>query len=522
MKNVRLLLSCLALLLVGLLALALPGTAAAAAAAGDFVVVDDGDTAQPTSSAIDIPGILTILLGAAGAQQPGALTLGPIQLDVPTVNATAAVSGLSYGRNGVGWDAITLSQKEPQTAGAVTISGAQASIGGPSTRYSSDLSAHLAVQPSEAVKAEGTLSVNYDGMTGQTTAGLSDFGLAVDTPSVNAQVAGATNAATGLSFDTLAIDLPGTPVSADFSGLNITSAGPDWDTITVTQTEPQTAGPVTISGAQASVGGPSARYSSDLSAHVAVQPSAAVKAEGTLSVNYDGMTGQTTAGLSDFGLAVDTPSVNAQVAGTTDPATGVALDTLAIGLPGAGADTELTGFTITSAGPDWDALTVSRDDVKLGEAVTISDLQLTVGGPSASFASQASAQVALALGDLAYAGGQVEAVYDPATGQVNLLLSDGNAWVKTNALSIELQGIHTGDSGTTVDTLLITSPPIGLEVTMNGVTVGGTGGLDFQEARVKVTPAGGGPSKGFETVITNSGGTYTVTTTSTFMLGSGS
>jgi hypothetical protein len=394
MKNVRLLVSCLALLLVGLVALSFPGTAAAAEGSGDFVVIQDSEQPEEPAGAIDIPGILTVLIGAAGGQQGGGLTLGSIMLESPNVNATASVNGLSFSQMGLGWDTITIAQKEPQIIGSVTISDAQATVGGPSSNFTTDISAHVETQPNDGTQAEGTFGISYDGATGQ----------------------------------------------ADV-------------------------------------------------------------------------------GFRDFSLAIDNPAVSAQIAGVSDPETGFALSTLSLGFPSADIATDLSGFTVSAAGTDWNAITLSRDTVTLGEAVELSDLNLTVAGPSGSYAGGASATVDLNAGDTAHVGGEIQAIYNPNTGQLDVMFNDGTAWVKTDAVNVELQGVHTGDSGVAIDTVLITSPVAGLDVTVSGVTMGGTDGASFQEARIKVTPTGEGPSKGFETVVTNTGAGYTVTTTSTFTFG---
>ena len=107
MNRTRSIALCSTVFLAVLAVLLLPG-AASAAPAYNAIVVDS--PVQPTFS---IPGLFSLIFGESG---------GPTQLEIPGLNATATVDGLTLGPT-LGWNAITLSQKEPAVSEAGTISG---------------------------------------------------------------------------------------------------------------------------------------------------------------------------------------------------------------------------------------------------------------------------------------------------------------------------------------------------------------------------------------------------------------
>jgi hypothetical protein len=395
MNRSRWLLVWLVVLMAGLAVLALPQPVAAATeVSGDFGYFEDGVTVTTDGGAkIAIPGILNLLLAPGGTAEAGALNLGTMEVGVPNINATAKVEGLTIGLNKFGWNALIISQVKPAVGDTLTISGTQAIVQGPDTGYSTDLTAYLALQPNEAVQAEGTVGVIYDGLIRSTGVGISDGRVSINTA----------------------------PASIELTGINSTQGG-------------------------------------------------------------------------------------------------LTVDSMQIGRPAAGATTSLTGFEFAGGQADWDMLNASRSEMKLGNVVTLSDMQVNVAGPSAGFKTEASMNVAVDIGQLAHAEGQLVAVNDPATGQSERALRDGSAWLNTLPVSVQVTGVNQQGSTVTIDSAAFMVPPIGLEGEVNGITFGGSGATGFSDARLKYTPnpSAGGAFGGFEITLTQAdGGGYTMTTTTT-------
>jgi hypothetical protein len=367
------------LLVVGVVVFALPLTAAA----------QDGGGATDSGAKVAIPGIFSLLLGSGGAAEGGSLVLGPMQFDLAKLNSAAKIEGLKLGNGQFDWDAVTVSQNQPSGSPALMVSGAQATVRGPSTGYTSNATAHLTLQPNEAVQAEGTVGISYDGLARQMGIMVGDANLTANTAPVGVEVR---NLNTGV---------------------------------------------------------------------------------GTLSMDE---------------------------ARLTKPATG---DSIAV-----------SGFQFGSSGMDWDALTVSRPEMQLGNGATLSDLTLIVHGPSEGYATEGGVRVELNAGDLGHAEAQIGLMYDPSSGKFYAALSNGSATLTTDAFSVQLDGISYVGSTLIIDTVTIAVPPLRLEGEITGVTVGGGNAVDFQQAWISYLPdpAAGGAFKGVQFTVQKADGSYLVTT----------
>jgi hypothetical protein len=366
-------------LVVGVVAFALPLTASA----------QDGGGSTDSGAKVAIPGIFSLLLGSGGTAEGGALVLGPMQFDLAKLNAAAKVEGLRFGNGQFDWDAVTVSQNQPSGSPTFMVSDAQATIRGPSTGYTSDATAHVTLQPSEAVQAEGTVGISYDGLARQ-------MGIMVGNANLTADTA---------------------PVGVEVRNLNT--------------------------------------------------------GVGTLSMDEARLT-----------------------------------------MPATGGSIAVSGFQTGSSGMSWDALTVSGPEVQLGNAATLSDLTLIVHGPSEGYVAEGGVRVELNAGDMGHAEAQIGLMYDPSSGKFYAALSDGSASLTTAAFTVQLAGISYSGSTLNIDTVSIVVPSLRLEGEISGVTVGGGSAVDFEQAWVRymADPAAGGSFKGVQLTVQKADGSYLITT----------
>ena len=390
MDSARRKLTWLVVFVVGLVGLAFP--ASVAFAADDCGSAGCGKGVTDPVGQFILPGILSFAMGE-GASEGGTFALGPMQVEVPALNATTSISGLTFATGIPGWDALTISQNQPSGGQAYTVSGAQATIRGPSTGFSTDASAYVDLHPSADFQAQGTISASYDGV-------------------------------------------------AKWAGVSIVDA------------------------------------------------SALINA-GPLAVS---------------------------VAGLNSDASALSADTVQVGVPSASLSATISGLELAYGRADWDAFVLAQDQaMKLGDAATISGLQVSVAGASQGYSTQASGQFELNAGSLAHAAGTVQSTYDPSTGQTSLAFTDMSASFETSALSLALTGMSYQGSTLTIANAAVKAPPLRLEGAVSDITIGGGNPTSFSEAQLRYGPdpnAGGGFG-GFELTVTNASGGYTVTTQTT-------
>ena len=143
----------LAIGLAGLLALGSPHAASASPENSRLLGYQDEAVAPAAQEGplVSVPGVFSLWLNQGFSLQQDGVRLESADVDLPMLNATATVDGLRFGLGGgsFGWDNITVQQAAPVQSDAMTISGMQASIGGQSVNYSSDLSTRIDVHPGE-------------------------------------------------------------------------------------------------------------------------------------------------------------------------------------------------------------------------------------------------------------------------------------------------------------------------------------------------------------------------------------
>lgn len=394
MKRVRWTMFCLALLAAGLVAAATTPRVEASGAAYTFRF-QDGSGGTGDRNLLSLPGIFTLRLGSGGSAPGGGLRLDSTTVDLPALNATATVDGLTVNmRDGsYGWDTITLAQAAPAGNEAVTISGTQAVVQGPAANYSAELSTRIDLHPNEATEAGASLTFGFDGATGQASLAVADGSVQV------------------------------------------------------------TAGPATVNVAGVNSG--------------------------------------------DGGLTVDSAQV-----WFTEAETGVRLD----------------GFAVDQGVASWESLAWYGQEFKLGDAVTLSDNLVVIPGPASAnpAAGGATTTVAINAGDAVQAGGQLVVTYDQTTGQSVMELRNGSVSLGANGWTLAASGINSVPGGATMDSLVLTAEPLGVQAQVSGLAVGQAGGMTFDQARVLYLPSPIAQDRtvgGFELVIDSTDAGYVVSTT---------
>lgn len=301
---------------LGLAVLALPAVAAAAPASSSVVV--EG----PVPPTFAIPGIFSLTLGEK---------LSTAELDLPVVNATASVSGLQLGPS-LGWDSITLTQKEPKVTQNAMVSGLQATVQGPSSGYSTSLSGSVDVHPSEAFHVAGTFALSYDGLARSFGVGIQDGNVAVAVGPVNLAMAGVNTGQGSMAIDQMGVAVPAVGAAVVVDGYNIDNGRASWDSLSVVAPGVKVGNVVAVSDVQLHIPGPSTAATKplDVSANFALNVGQVVQLEGELGTAIDPTTRQPTVTFSDGNAMVGIPTWNLTLSGINAGGEGLTVDNIAM------------------------------------------------------------------------------------------------------------------------------------------------------------------------------------------------
>lgn len=298
-------------LVVGLALLALPASVGAASTTGNLVDQTELVTVQePVNPVFAIPGLFA--LTSEG-------------LDLPALNATSKLNGLNF-NNGLGFDTLTVNQKQPLVNPGYSLSDLQATVAGPAKGYSTNLTGHVEIGTANApLQAKATVGALYDAVGGRSGVSVQD---------------GSANLAAG-------------PVNVALSGVNTGQGNIGFDALTVSQSQPLVSPGFSLSDLQATVAGAAQAYTSNLSGHVALgSANGPFQAAATLGAVYDIANGKA-------GVSVQDGSAN------------LAAGPVSVALSGVKTGQGTLGF---------DALTVSQSQPLVSQGLTLSGLQATVAG----------------------------------------------------------------------------------------------------------------------------------------------
>lgn len=331
MKQIRRRLWCVVFVL-GLVLLALPGVAWAAPANSSTLV---DEPIQPTFA---VPGVFSLRLGDR---------LSTAEVDLPTINATATVSGLRLGSS-PDWDTISITQREPKVVQSGTISGLQATVQGPSTGYSTSVSANVDVHPSEAFRATGTFAVSYDGLARSFGVGVQEGNLAMTAGPAKIAIVGANTGGGTLAIDKMGIAVPAFGAAVILDGYTVDHGRADWNNLSVVIPGAKIGDVAAISNVQADIPGPSALATRpvNVSANVALNVGQVVQVEGQLGTTVDPVTRQSTVTFNNGNVAVGVPAWNLAFLGVNTGSQGVTIDHIALQAQPINMTVEMSGVAV--------------------------------------------------------------------------------------------------------------------------------------------------------------------------------
>jgi hypothetical protein len=229
MTRMRWTMLCLAAMLAGLAAVFSPSTAAAA----PYFQDRSGGTGAEERNFLSVPGVFSLRLGSGGSTQDGGLRLNSPQIDLPSLNATATVEGLTVNvRDGsYGWDAVTVMQSKPAGNETWTISGMQARVQGPASKFSTELTTRIDLHPNASTQAGATVTVSYDGLTSQASFALADGGAQLAAGPAEVTVEGVNAGDGALTVDALQVMLPQADTGVRMDGFSLAGGNASWEAL---------------------------------------------------------------------------------------------------------------------------------------------------------------------------------------------------------------------------------------------------------------------------------------------------
>lgn len=324
----------------------------------------------------------------------------------------------------------------------------------------------------------------------------------------------------GLRLDSTTVDLPALNATATVDGLtvNVRDGSYSWESITLAQAAPAGGEEMTISNTQAVVQGPAAKYSTELSTRIDLHPNEATQAGASLTFGFDGATGQASLAVADGSVQIASGPATVNVEGVNAGDGAFTIDSAQVWFPEAETGIRLDGFVAADGAASWESLAWYGQEFKIGDAVTLSDNLVVLPGPANANpeAGGATTTVAINAGDAVQAGGQLVLTYDQTTGQAVMNLRNGSFSLGASGWTLAANGINSAPGGATMDTLVLTAEPLGVQAQVSGLTLDQASGMTFDQARVLYLPNPIAPDRtvgGFELVIDSSDAGYVVTTT---------
>jgi hypothetical protein len=311
------------------------------------------------------------------------------------------------------------------------------------------------------------------------------------------------------------VDLPALNAVATVNGLSF-SPSPSWDSLVLKQKQPFVSQGASITEAQATIAGPSKGFSSSGTAQVMVNPNPALKASGKVGYVYDAMNKRTGFAVQNGALDLALAPAKVSMSGINTGQNALSIDSAKVEIPAAGVGVALSGYQMKDGKADWKTLAVAQDpksSLALGNVGKLSNVQVTVAGPSAGNATVASANFAFGSGKAFQADGKVYIVNNPATKQSGVAFSDTNIALQAPGFGVAVNGITSTKGGVMIDEVTLTAQPLNLQAEVTGVVVGGTSGFTFEEAKLTYGQGATKPG-GFEMTVTKSPQGYLLTTQS--------
>jgi hypothetical protein len=341
MNRTRSIALCSTAFLALLAILILPGAVSAAPASSNAYSTTIVDSpGQPTFA---IPGVFALKFGS---------DISSTQLDIPALNATAAVEGLTLGPS-FGFDSITLTQQQPKVSEAATISGAQVSVGGPQTGYSANATAQVELHPGPGFQAKGTVGIVYDGMSKSAGMSLQDASVTVPTSPVGVAMTGINTGQGELTIDSAQVSIPVAGSSVTVNGLHTGSSGTGWESLAVSQgpdAQIKIGNVATISGIELSVPSVGSAQPTTVAANFAFNVGQVAHAEGQVIGVRDRSGGPSGVAVKDANASVQIPGWDFQLTGINSVQGGVTVDNINFVAEPINLMAELSNVTIGAGG----------------------------------------------------------------------------------------------------------------------------------------------------------------------------
>ncbi len=343
---------CLAILLAGLAAVTFPTAAAAAPnGASHSYQGDSGGTGPDERNFISVPGVFSLRLGPGGSTQSGGFSLQNPQIDLPALNATATVEGLTVNvREGsYGWDAITVMQSKPAGNEAWTISGTQARVQGPALSYSTELSTRIDVHPNATTQAGANVTVSYDGATGQPSFALADGSAEVTAGPATVTVEGLNTGDGAVSVDSMQVMFDEADTGVRVDGFSVADGNASWEALAWYGREFNLGNAVTLSDNLVVIPGPGSTNAGAGGATTTftIKAGDLAQTNGQLVFARDPATGQPALALRNGSAVLGTAAWNLAVNGVNAGPNGTTVDTVQMTLAPLNLQAQVTGVAMS-------------------------------------------------------------------------------------------------------------------------------------------------------------------------------
>ena len=321
-------------------------------------------------------------------------------------------------------------------------------------------------------------------------------------------------------LDSTQLDLPSANATVSIDGLafSLAESSIDWDALHLIQSQPFSNETITVSDTQATVQGKGTNFSTEVTTSVDVHPDQATQAAATVTLRYDGISGQPSLAVADGNARVTAGPATVMVEGVNAGDGALTVDTAQVVFPEADTGIQVDGFTVADGNASWEALVWYGREFNLGNVATFSDNLVAIPGPGSQQldVGGVTTTIEVKAGDLAQASGQLIFTYDQADGQSAVALRNGNAVVGVPGANLAMNGINVSPDGAMVDSVQMAFAPLSLQTQVTGVAFHDNSGLTFDQAMVRYRPDsayGNLPLAGFDLVVDSSEYGYVVTTT---------
>jgi hypothetical protein len=381
----------LAILLAGLAVVLSPIVAVAASPGAAHSYQGDSGGADPNErNFISVPGVFSLRLGPGGSTPSGGFSLRNPQIDLPALNATATVEGLSVNvREGsYGWDAITVMQSKPAGNDTVTISGTQARVQGPALNYSTELSTRIDFHPDAETQGGATLMVSYDGVTGQPGFALADGSAEVTAGPAAVSVEGLNAGDGAFSVDSAQVMLPEADTGVRIDGFSVAEGNATWEALAWYGREFNLGNAVTLSDNLVVIPGPGSSNAGAGGATTtfAIKAGDLAQTNGQLVFARDQATGQPALVLRNGSAVLGTAAWNLTFDGVNVGPQGATVDAVQMTLAPLSLQAQVTGVAMDeSSGMSFDQARVRYLPDPAAGATAIGGFELVIDSTEAGY-----------------------------------------------------------------------------------------------------------------------------------------